>query len=133
MNIEQQVCSLELSKRLHELGVKSDSIFVHIIEEGGNHRIICLLQEFKHLQIRYVETYNAYTAGELGLILPDGHYSMKHEHEFTVWDDAIASDAALRLVRATQSKSEADCRAKALIWLIENGYVKVEHINNEPI
>ena len=42
MELSKQVCSLELSKRLKELGVKQESLFVY---DEGSDRVIFLLNE----------------------------------------------------------------------------------------
>lgn len=132
MNLISQVCNLDLSKQLHELGVRVESIFVHIIEDGGNHRLVCLFQEFKYLQIRYAETYPAYTVSELGLMLPDEFISLKSCEEWLAFEVFSSPDGSLVEIPYCDSKTEADCRAKALIYCIENGLVKVEDINNDP-
>lgn len=99
MKLEQQVCSLELSKKLKELGVKQESLFYwsnccekeftlecslwHDIEtwEWGNGHTL-----------ENVETkYSAFTVAELGEI---------------------------------HTENEADIRAKALIYLLENNKLK---------
>ena len=39
MQLEQQVCNLELSKRLKELGAKQDSLWWWVIDYSGEHSL----------------------------------------------------------------------------------------------
>jgi hypothetical protein len=63
MNLEEQVCSLELAKRLKELNVEQDSLFCWINN--------CDL-EYLPLEIRNKNVvYAAFTVAELGEMLPN--------------------------------------------------------------
>lgn len=65
MKLEQQVTSLEISKRLKELGVKQESYFIWV-EEGWRH--IPFLSDRNH---GYVGSCSAFTSSELGEMLPN--------------------------------------------------------------
>ena len=95
MNLEDQVCSLELAKKLKELGVKQESIFWWIEFVNG--------WELRFATFK-VPTLNdvisAFTVAELGEGLPDECVSY-------------------------YADTEANARALMLIYLIENRLVKI--------
>lgn len=67
MKLENQVCSLELSKQLEKLGVEQGSLsyWVHINGEERNEWVILFKKEFSN---RY-RHYSAFTVAELGEII----------------------------------------------------------------
>jgi hypothetical protein len=75
MNIEEQVCSLELSKKLKELGVKQES-FYHWHYQVYTHEDFKwkLIDSSKFSYITYLSKENfisAFTVAELGELLPN--------------------------------------------------------------
>lgn len=128
MTLESQVCSLELAKRLKELGVKQESLYYWIknkfTEEEYSWSIFAhkacqgedcyVLEEWK--QKPYC--YSAFTASELGEILysqpkyigttreEDGKYRIQYDMQ--TWRIA---------------DTEADARASMLIHLKEQGII----------
>lgn len=100
MNLENQVCSLELSRRLKQLGVKQDSLFYHLI--GG------ITSRIEALPLMGEDWYSAFTVAELGEILPT----------------MIVDDKRDIYIQYFKSETEADARAKLLIFLIENNLIK---------
>jgi hypothetical protein len=119
MKIEQQVCSLELAKRLKELGVKQESICAYyrrhknapyVLEAGG-----MMDADDKDGWI------SAFTVAELGEMLP-----MAILYKYVL--DQLKTETGYRLVYrdendiecATFASTEADARAKMLIYLLEN-------------
>lgn len=133
MKLEQQVCSLELAKKLKELGVKQESVFWwrndypnnpgkypdtwYIIPDSeypytGPHRAV----EYE----RGLHLLPAFTVAEFGEMLPDMFYGSSHDEQHirkyvTAFDGHSESEA-----------SEADARAKMLIYLIENKLIPPE-------
>lgn len=127
MKLEDQVCSLEMAKRLKELGVKQDGCYSWFETQGGmvvrdtNDRIggICLG--------------SAFTVAELGEMLPDhikieevtgtATFCFKSEKQ-----DAGEWCASYDFVDTSccyfMATTEADARAKCLIYLIKNKLVK---------
>lgn len=125
MTLEQQVTSLELSKKLRELGVKQESLY-YIDNSGGIAH---------NPPPRPLQAYSAFTVAELGEMLPwkltkgawyyeleftkDGtqkpfrvYYhtpSGEDDHEYRLFPDEDC-----------ESETEADARAKMLIYLLEN-------------
>ena len=120
MKLESQVCSLDLSKRLKELGVKQESAFVW---DAVNE-----LNFIDGDLVGSLET-SAFTVAELGEILPEQYFSFKCHTE--VEGDGIWSCAGARMPEFefyegqwVTADTEANARAKMLIHLIEQGIVK---------
>jgi hypothetical protein len=125
MELSQQVCSLELSKRLKELGVKQESYVYWIMnwdsdypEEG---HWWSLAQ--KHELITGREQYSAFTVAELGEMLKD-------IDDFTSFIDSTGAECQASKDRydggfyfKKEATTEADARAKMLIYLLENNLI----------
>jgi hypothetical protein len=125
MKLENQVCSLELAKRLKELGVKQDSLFCWTTD---------LDIEFLPTDIRNDHVViAAFTVAELGEMLPkeingffftqiptiNNEWYLFYRHAFSTMNldnEEIYSD----------DENEANARAKMLIYLIENDLIKKE-------
>lgn len=138
MKLEQQVASLELCKKLKELGVKQEGAFywtdrktltrhessysyVHYHDEGSNEVI---------RKMPFTKNLSAFTVAELGKMLPvyaNGKYmgsfpSRENENHLSsgiptkwVW----GFDTPYQEEHIT-ADTEADARAKMLIYLLEN-------------
>lgn len=141
MKLEDQVCSLELAKRLKELGVRRESAF-YWIGHYINTTDCVEKPETARLQLgdygtEYMWKYPAFTVAELGEMLP-GHFGMDWFLQFWKTDlsgPAIYSinykdpktegESEIGWMRQTIIEpKEADARAKMLIHLIEKGIVK---------
>lgn len=114
MKLEQQVCSLELAKRLKEFGVKQESYF-HWTKEPDDTWMVCHSDE-KDMKCG-IETPSAFTVAELsGVFVECG---LRFILSLT------AGNYYLECKKHTESDKEmADCMAKMLIYLIENGLHK---------
>jgi len=141
MNPEQQVVSLELAKKLKELGVKQESLFWWNLWRGQ-------MDDFMY-QIHYgkpvvrgdgvlsEETYSAFTVAELGEMLPWRSKRMETLNNAelvstklvniatrqTIWTVAYwdeDKDLYGGMVIRFTADTEADARAKMLIYLLEN-------------
>ena len=125
MNIESQVCNLELSKRLKKLGVTQESYFTwhkienikNFINEVAKYQWIISRPDFEFDKEKLCAAYNV---AELGEMLPDFIWSKKLPSGKFESVPEVVNDG----LNITLSETEADCRAKALIWCIENGVVK---------
>jgi hypothetical protein len=128
MNLESQVCSLDLAKRLKELGVKQESFFWYgkvenpCFNETNEDMIIFQALWQLNETCHYYTECCAFNVSELGEMLPEGFSMIKHKG-FSIkspneWD------------RQLKDANEANARAKMLIYLIENGLVKAEDIND---
>lgn len=141
MKLEEQITNLELSKKLKELGVKQEGLFWWI--EWGDEKDVCDEEQIEyHKKSDYPrvvfcstgkvptfsippksKTYSAFTVAELGEILSKVKFKSDlrelqmggnnlHfwvETKYDSHDEEFISD-----------ESEANARAKALIYLIEN-------------
>lgn len=127
MKLENQVVNLELSKRLKELGVKQESYFWWNGYVGGGMHHFKL--ENKRVSVGVEITYSAYTVAELGEMLPEKYGSSKW-----IWD--YGENKGLKHWICDQdfddeipyqwSETEADARAKMLIYLLENKLIEVK-------
>jgi hypothetical protein len=134
MNLEQQVCALELAKRLKELGVKQKSYFVYARE--------VLVPEFRYGG--YAETrpdiwkliepfiYSAFTVSELGEMLPSSDIYPTSDLTFWIakinsagdrWQTDILRNG--KSLHIDSDKNEANLRAKMLIYLLENSLMEL--------
>lgn len=130
MKLEQQVCSLELAKRLKELGVKQESIFYwKKYYYNGEERI----EPQMNVAEDYPQRYSAFTVAELGEMLPyivevnDEEYSVEVYKDGTGGWESWLQDPNTDHVYEYQvfkADTEADTRAKLLIYLMENSLIK---------
>lgn len=139
MTLEKQVCSLELAKKLKELGVKQESLFYHLPVRG-------IVQWGYYYKEEIPDSVSAFTVAELGEMLPSyeewttvstpdnppegdssgihiftSFYNSKWQVEFDV-DTYIEKISDLPTFRAD---TEADARAKMLIYLLENKLITI--------
>jgi len=137
MKLEQQVTSLELSKKLKELEVKQESLWYHIewkiissITSPIAHRTT--RDSYKQLQ---EADYSAFTVAELGEMLPANRIGKKSNWECESWMTETEQPVKIwefsygesgeRSDFLVNENTEANARAKALIWFIENDHIKV--------
>lgn len=123
-----RVSSLELSKKIKELGVKQDSLFYWVKDFDGckGWQLFVTGQmcgqlddhyEFSKEHLSGYEFYSAFTVAELGEMLPEG-YMTKREGKrwrgagFDIADGSIIAD------------TEANARAKMLIYLVDKGKIR---------
>lgn len=118
MKLENQVVSLELAQKLRELGVKQESFAYWVGDKtydvhGESHRDYHL-----HYIGFCTGGISAYTAGELGEMLP----VWTTTHIFS--DDAEEGKYAVECIGTHTGQfyanTEADARAEMLIYLLEN-------------
>jgi hypothetical protein len=108
--LEKQVCSIRFAQRLQKLGLKQES--VHWWNRTRRSRSWWLEDRQSHLAFTVV---SAFTATELGALIPPvmtSFYKTKDWH--ADYDHKTFS-----------ANTEADCRAKMLIYLLENKLVTV--------
>jgi hypothetical protein len=130
MKLESQVCSLELAKRLKELGVKQESVFYFY---KGSSKPEPLNAPDVALQRRQPDVFAAYyvsafTVAELGEMLPDSYFTSRYTDGFS---DSHPNKGwhgrnwTTREFHEGGCKTEADARAKMLIYLLENKLMEV--------
>lgn len=118
MDISKHVVSLDLSRKLKELGVKQSSFF-YWMPDGKIRYGFEMLQDDKGDAVWPI---SAFLASELGEILKKRYQPyLSHIDPLTVWVGVWAVyDKGTLLVSAN---TEADARAKLLIHLIEQKIV----------
>lgn len=140
--LEKQLCSLEPARKLAELGVPQESLFwwrLDIVDGVWYASNWEGLKEHAH--------YSAYTCAELGEMLPfkidlkDLSYFLKLDKnaEGHGWDISYQyRQESIDSIRVPEgalftADTEADARAKMLIYLIEQGLVDVKLLGNKEI
>lgn len=120
--LEQQVTSLELSKKLKELGVKQESCFIwaHYL---AHPRVMTQIDAYK---LQAFEECSAFTVAELGEMLPQcSMFGTRTEYWFNIarmshgWEVGYVSKRRGVRDGFQVAPSESDARAKLLIHLIE--------------
>jgi hypothetical protein len=112
MKIQDKVCSLELAKQLKKFEVKQDSLFYW--SNYGTFRNGFVLRKSRIGKFKNSENYwSAFTVSELG--------------EMLQWEKLYIFGFSKELLDYVDGKNtEADARAKMLIYLLENGLIKNE-------
>lgn len=124
MKLENQVTSLELSKKLKELGVKQESLFywVHceVVSPVGDYALETkvLMDNFIHKEDKIIAS--AFTVAELGEMLP---HNSRTGVTMGLWECWLDYDSQGKGYEQ-QAETEANARAKMLIYLIENNLIK---------
>lgn len=117
--IEKQVVSKELSERLKALGVVQESYF-HWVGDSLWDSTMGSDYETPSTPLRD-DWVSAFTVAELGEMLPGSIVSLKDGFSDFKWRcERIGGDG---YVSASGGDSEADSRARMLIYLVENKVV----------
>lgn len=135
MNLEDQVCSLELAKRLKELGVNSSSLFYWVSKKVtlSGKDVRCFSIEYIHWfddladsdSLNNYEYYPAYSVAEIGHMFPQNCPPLQYwmakistSNMDSLWQgDIVYAGKSAKIFNA---EKEADLRAEMLIFLIEN-------------
>lgn len=147
MKLEQQVCSLESAKRLKELGVKQESLYNWLEADDGAR----LMKNPTLDTYKYFDQYSAFTVAELGEMLPKRlkhHWKVGSMYKFkkgtyvdlriscnertSEWVVSYYGDTGLNDMKDIYfygeiAKTEAEARAKMLIYLLENKLIPQDH------
>jgi hypothetical protein len=151
MQIEQQVCSLELAKKLKELGVKQESYFIWVMSidspqdgyKDGEYKLTTFQSPFVNTVTNYYAAgrdnpkypmFSAFTVVELGEMLPQIIKIKETKYQLFI---SVALDKQFFVVYVNEEDyednapfpiimrhNEADARAEMLIYLIENNLIK---------
>lgn len=144
MKLEEQVASLELSKRLKELGVKQESVFFYEFEAMrgpvgrlgmknlyGNKDYWMIKSrdhfpryrnEGEEIEGTKLETFSAFTVAELIVNLPEGvEVTKRHAQRIDCWWRNKVGEIATPIF---DSENASNALAKMLVYLIEQGIVK---------
>ena len=120
MKIKDQICSFEQAKKLLELGVKLNTLWSYWTPDGYENEKIVVYQAdlYEH------PYYPAPTVAEFGVLLGDFQVGF-HWWDIKLYYVQLFLDGILMECR---KETEAQARAEALIWLIENRYIKPEDL-----
>lgn len=125
MNLSDQVCSLELAKRLKELDVKQNSYFYwYLLNEEWE-------IEMDAYGLKELDKISAFKVAELGDSLLECSVNNNSNIELDFYHTYDGYNITIKPFRITGIQSsyiirdmkEADARAKALIWLVECEYM----------
>jgi hypothetical protein len=138
MKLEQQVCSLQIAQKLKELGVKQESLFGHY-RHADHGKLVADIWHIDKRDKAYLLDCSAFTAAELGEMLPY-KIGKKRFDQFTLrmWNECpgvsllsyekpvydVSGGVGTSYLGSVDATTEADARAKMLIYLIENCLVK---------
>lgn len=127
MKLKNQVANLKLSQKLWELGVITGGIFSWC--EDGGLQLTMLCHKDKIL-------FPAPTATELGEIIYSNNVEVDCEcskfdnlWEYNIEKSVFVGEWINEQLLFGRAKTEADARAKVLIYLLENDIMKIEDIN----
>ena len=121
MELQKQVCSLELSKQLKNLGFKQESYFYWNHQDYSGD----VFYNITHIPGKGINAYqecSAYTVAELGEMLPYKYNNFRdvdEKYHCVAKFDDLSKDKNLYI----SSKTESDARAKMLIYLKENNLI----------
>lgn len=128
MKLEDQVVSLELAKQLKELGVKQAGLFYWLYgDRGAELRSLESLEKSDEHWIHLVERAVAFTVAELGEMFESYCFtrrvysSARDENWLCKWQDVHGINE-----RVLYGKTEADARAKCLVYLLENKLITIK-------
>lgn len=141
MKLEDQVVSFELAKKLHLLGVHGESLYHWALNHKTNNNEILTDGAFSVLSsYEFTRKYAAFTAAELGEMLPfvvkidgvkcylnamvgytDHEYSSTLSYSFAISENC---DEIQLIKHDIDAPTEAEARARMLIYLLESGIIK---------
>ena len=129
MTFEKQVCSLELAKKLKELGVKQESYFVWKQLSNQSEKWRVSLSDI-HVKDYHGELISAFTVAELGEMLPHHIHLEGKNYQIEIWSGSDVKDVRFWSIGYNNygnksefvfgANTESDARAKMLIYLLEN-------------
>lgn len=116
MNLEDQVCSLEHAKKLKELGVKQESFFKWRLRKDW-YVTEAFTYEEENATAELADECAAFTVAELGELCPQ-----------VIWNACknVGNEKVIAIVFngvLIKANTEADARAKMMIYLLENNLI----------
>ena len=143
MKLEKQVASLELSRRLKELGVKQKSLCYYNQDLWGDKPCYGAgIEGLKMADWMTHEYFSAFTVAELGEMLPyqigkdrfnchtmriqndKGMYLITYEKR--IYQKGESEKDYTEFLASITERTEADARAKMLIYLLKNNLITLE-------
>lgn len=128
MKLENQVVSLELSKKLKELGVKQESLFRWQGYLQPKEIKTCELVPSDEPIYEPYDIYSAFTVAELGELIPSNfsglyckyQWGFLHNRHYAYLNKMEDNSEVMNF----EAETEADARAKMLIYILENNLIK---------
>lgn len=126
MKLEQQVPSLELCKKLKELGYPQESLFYWTFYKDHSQVLYTQQEVFKESWKVDPNYCSAPTVAELGELLKpfSSATSTWYNREDNVWS-VVVEEKLIGSEESFNSDTEADTRAKALIYLLKKQTIKL--------
>lgn len=134
MTLENQVVSLELAQKLKELGVKQESEFRWVPRIDQTYALFSR-EKLKQYGLKLSAGISAFTVAELGEMLPKQVNFGTHSISYWEWRQRCIGDQWEAYFdsyigvpekpshKYFRERTEANARAKMLIYLIENNLV----------
>lgn len=138
MKIEDQICSLEQAKKLKELGVSfENSLYVFVdnlaLKKVEGIKVSKETGSYKHFRkikdAMWIKFYSAFTVAELGVMLDSAASTELDLHNNWRAYPPRYVDSDYYMPLDFRCNTEAECRAEALIQLIENDTLSIDKIN----
>lgn len=121
MNIESQVCSLELAKKLRELGVKQESYLYWKLDPfGGSDEPYLVAYNSRYMTSAGEIIASAFTVAELGEMLPSYTKTWRW-HDLDKGGREYWNCESEKHHAQENAATEADARAKMLVYLSSLG------------
>lgn len=141
MNIKKQVCTLKQAEKFIDLQIDVKSLFVYCIVsasiDGSKMEILPTTFDLKIPDLATTFVAPAFTSAELGvmlllendLIFSETKYN-EHQGE---WETLIHErdseyESGFKLIYTGEGETEAESKADALIWMLENDITNKEFI-----
>ena len=136
MKLEQQVCSLELAKKLKTLGVKQESFWYWDFYDTDKIINHCdwlnwtaeSQRDSTWREMALAKTASAFTVAELGEMLPEEEYVSVRQCETWYGLKSGEPNSQEFFKELAQADTEADARAKMLIYLLENNLIDPQKV-----
>jgi hypothetical protein len=125
--ITKQVCSLPLAQKLKAVNVPQDSLWYWVPSTSSQHPLLVSAEEIADYPLFQATAMSAFTAGELGELLPSeieqqGEFlrllCLKTPRAFSVAYVLTPTDRQSEI--ESKAPTEAEARAQMLLYLIEN-------------
>jgi hypothetical protein len=125
--IAKQVCSLTLAQKLKAGGVPQDSLWYWVPSTSSQHPLLVSAEELGEYPLFQAVAVSAFTAGELGELLPSEIEQQGESLRLLCLKTPRAFSVAYVLTLAdrqseieSKALTEAEARAQMLLYLIEN-------------
>ena len=134
MKLEDQVCSFDQARKIN---IDCESLYVWVMRNPDSDPELMLREDWflarENCRRFAWDAWSAYTVAELGILL--GCYQLHYDYYEVLWKVTRQSSKLpkkavefIKVIINIAPNDEAQARATALIWLIENDFVNVEDL-----